>query len=324
MIEVNKIYQGDCLEVLKTFPDNSIDCVVTSPPYWALRDYGSDGQLGLENTFQEYIKKLCDIFDEVKRVLKKDGTCWVNIGDTYGNSGKGAGGASAKSTLNGGKGLKETDKLRIMGKESWSFEKKPNIDDKYYSKCLCQIPSRFAIEMCNRGWILRNEIIWHKPNAMPNSVKDRFTVDFEKIFFFVKNKKYFFNQQLEPVKESTINRNKYTRIPKKESKNYSKINGLGSMEFGKLERNKRTVWSITTNSYNGAHFATYPLNLIETPIKSGCPENGIVLDPFMGSGTTALVAIKQNKNYIGIELNINYIKMANDRIMKTINAKENK
>ena len=190
----NKIIHGDSLEVLQTLPGESIDCVVTSPPYWALRDYGVPGQLGLESTFNEYISKLCDIFDEVKRVLKKEGTCWVNIGDTYVGSGFGAGG---KHHFLSDQALKNPTKFAGL----------PN-------KSLCQIPSRFAIEMCNRGWILRNEIIWHKPNCMPQSVKDRFTVDFEKIFFFVKSKKYYFETQYEPALMNRWGGNSFT--PKKD------------------------------------------------------------------------------------------------------------
>ena len=180
-LELNKIYQGDALEVLKTFPDESVDCAITSPPYWNLRDYGTAGQLGLESTFQEYVAKLCDIFDEVKRVLKKEGTCWVKFGDTYSGNKEGKTDAKVSSYL---------------GDTTKGIHKKATIQE----KCLCQIPSRFAIEMTNRGWILRNRLVWHKPNAMPSSVDDRFTVDYEDVFFFVKSKKYNFQQLYEPRK----------------------------------------------------------------------------------------------------------------------------
>ena len=175
-----KLINDDVLKALKTIETESIQCVITSPPYWNLRDYGVEGQLGLESTFEEYINKLCNIFDEVKRVLKKDGSIYVNIGDTY-------------STVSGS-----------MDKGKWSQPKNPALDnfmpEKLKSKCLCQIPSRFAIEMCNRGWILRNTIIWQKPNAMPSSAKDRFNNDFEYVYFFVKNEKYKFNTQMEDCK----------------------------------------------------------------------------------------------------------------------------
>jgi DNA modification methylase len=311
---MNKIIQGDCLEKLKELEDNSIDCVVTSPPYWALRDYGVDGQIGLESNPQEYINNLCNIFDEIKRVLKKDGTCWVNIGDTYGGSGKGATGYSSKSTLRGGN-INDNEKYRKVAKESWNFNKAPKTKGDV-SKSLCQIPSRFAIEMANRGWILRNKIIWHKPNAMPSSVKDRFTVDFEEVFFFVKNKNYYFETQFEPTVEPYSE--KRSKRPETSLMKADYIKGkAGNFTYNKLRpqgRNKRTVWSINTKPLKEAHFATYPETLVEPMIKAGCPKGGVVLDPFFGAGTTGLVAKKQCKNYIGIELNPKYIKIANERI----------
>jgi DNA modification methylase len=244
-----------------------------------LQNYFEPAELGLEPTFQEYITKLCDIFDEVKRVLRKDGTCWVNIGDTY------------------------------------NSHHEPGTTEPV--KTLLQIPSRFSIEMTNRGWILRNEIIWYKPNCMPSSVKDRFTVDFEKIFFFVKNKKYWFETQYDPhlTKEGPL------RDKSKESSNEGYLNGNRFSPgvrtgYGKQGRNKRCVWRITTKPYKEAHFAVFPEDLVETPIKAGCPESGTVLDPFCGSGTTGVVAKKLNREFIGIELNPEYIKLAEKRIAK--------
>jgi DNA modification methylase len=183
---INQILCGDAYQVLRQLPDESIDCAVTSPPYWALRDYGVKGQIGLEPSFRAFITNLCNIFDEVKRVLKKTGTCWVNIGDTY---------YADHSGGNQGKVNPEvTNQLRSIQKRTTSRE--------LPAKSLCQVPARFTIEMSNRGWILRNEIIWWKPNAMPSSAKDRFTVDFEKIFFFVKSNKYWFDLvRHEPFKE---------------------------------------------------------------------------------------------------------------------------
>jgi DNA modification methylase len=278
--KLNKIIHGDALELLKGIPDNSIDCVVTSPPYWALRDYGMPGQIGLESSFEEYINKLCHIFDEVKRILKPSGTCWINLGDTY----------SSENTL-------------------------------------CQIPSRFAIEMCNRGWILRNEIIWHKPNCMPQSVKNRFTVDFEKVFFFVKNKKYFFNQQYDPAnydgRKQEIMRGsaKYSGIvvPGNAPHTFAERgHKRWQMKNGIRVRNKRSVWSISNKPLKEAHFATFPEALVEIPIKAGCPPGGVVLDPFMGAGTTAMVAQKLGMNYIGFELNQDYINISDIRLMSDL------
>lgn len=275
----SEIITGDCLEALKTLPNESIDCAITSPPYWALRDYGVVGQLGLEPTFQEYITKLCDIFDEVKRVLKKEGTCWVNIGDTYSGSGV---------------GQKDTGKASY---EENDFRKEPTktfLPD----KSLCNIPARFSIEMQSRGWILRNKIIWHKPNCMPSSAEDRFTVDFEEVFFFVKSKKYYFEQQLEKMvsfdtssprgSKGVLGEVNSGRRVSKKVEDSVKFFGEGSdnpgngvygstlggitpnMEMGL--KNKRAVWRINTKGYSEAHFATYPEALVEPMIKAGCPK----------------------------------------------------
>tara|TARA_Y100000310_G_scaffold71588_1_gene67452 strand:+ start:34 stop:1056 length:1023 start_codon:yes stop_codon:yes gene_type:complete len=323
---LNSILEGDALEKLKELPDQSVNMCMTSPPYWALRDYGVDKQLGLEPTFNLYINKLCDIFDEVKRVLRDDGTCWVNLGDTYFGSGKCAGG-DGKNKESFTFTEKEKRKCHNCDKEfmGWKFQNfcgsacsgvdntPRTIKGKLPDKTLTMIPMRFAIEMVNRGWILRNEVIWHKPNAMPASVKDRFTVDFEKIFFFTKNKKYWFEAQRE-------GNNYYKTIAKKGQKRFGGNTAIGNETIRKdriietIGRNKRAVWSINTKPFKEAHFAVYPEELCETPIKAGCPEDGIVLDPFFGAGTTGLVALKQNKKFIGIELNPEYIKIANARL----------
>lgn len=325
-LPINQIICGNAFKILKTFPDESIDCVVTSPPYWALRDYqlepqiwddGWQGTLGLEPTFELYIKHLCDIFDEIKRVLKKTGTCWVNMGDTYG-------GAQGKN-----QGYPDSETKALIPQQ---------IKMRGYAKCLLQLPSRFAIEMVNRGWILRNEIIWHKPNCMPSSVKDRFTIDFEKIFFFVKNKKYWFETQYEPYK-GPINRwggnyfNYRVRDSEKKSKICPQFKATKeeiemypesqraflrnrNMRPNKKGRNKRCIWRIATQplEIKKDHFAVFPEELCKTPIKAGCPKNGTVLDPFVGSGTACLVAKKLGRNYIGIDLSSKFCEMAQKRI----------
>lgn len=305
-METNKIYQGDCIDVLKTFPNEWVDCCISSPPYWALRDYGVDGQLGLEHTFQEYINKLCDIYDEVKRVLKKTGTCWVNLGDTY---------SRGFRTKDG-----TTDTLREGDIE-------PDFDVKYEmaDKCLVQIPHRFAIEMTNRGWILRNTIIWYKPNCMPSSVKDRFTVDFEYVFFFVKEKKYWFEQQLEPIKDVSLERAEYGWKSDRANNSPEGPQGIDTDKMGNRfvdpqGRNKRAVWEVCPQPFSKAHFAVYPEKLIEPMVLAGCPKNGLCLDPFMGSGTTGVVAKKNNRNYVGIDLNEEYINMAEARITNTMGS----
>lgn len=298
---LNHMICGDALEILRTMPDESVDCAVTSPPYWALRDYGVEGQLGLEPTFEEYLQKLCAIFDEVKRVLKREGTCWVNLGDTYSGSN------------NGSHDYREHDGLGLDPKERYKGQKagKTSVP----AKSLCLIPFRFAIEMVNRGWMLRNTIIWHKPNCMPSSVKDRFTVDFEPLFFFVKSKQYWFELQYEPHKTKPTHGTGRRGLQKgnvqvwgHEQRHSAHIN------YGHSGRTKRCVWTIPTQPFAEAHFAVYPPTLIETPIKAGCPEGGIVLDPFMGSGTTAVVARQLGRRFIGIELNPAYVELAAKRL----------
>ena len=302
-ITFNKILHGDSLEILRKIPDGLVDCVVTSPPYWALRDYGVSSQLGSEKTPDEYVCRLCDIFDETKRVLKDSGTCWVNIGDTYGGSGQGGTGKNA--TKNSASGKYGPTKRKTV------------------AKSLALIPQRFAIEMTRRGWILRNEIIWHKPNVMPSSVKDRFTVDFEPVFFFTKSREYTFNQQKEPVSQVSLERAAYgfkskkANLPGKNSRTGFQgvdVEKMGVRFVDPAGRNKRTVWRIPTSGSRLAHVAMFPEKLIEPMILAGSPLGGVVLDPFMGSGTTAVVALKNSRRFLGIELNEEYIKMAEDRL----------
>lgn len=290
---INTIICGDALKALKTLPEESVDCVVTSPPYWRLRDYGVAGQLGQESTFTGYIEHLSAVFDEVKRVLKETGTCWVVLGDVYTNK----------------DGARRREGLP--------------------PKCLLQLPARLGVEMVNRGWTLRNEIIWHKPNRLPESVRDRFTMDFEKVLFLTKASRYYFRQQYEPLRDK---KRPLRRLINPESKrkyiyNEQKQNGVSGMaainpqtaEASRLRmllrgRQKRSVWTVAPARFRGEHYATFPAALIETPILAGCPPNGIVLDPFMGSGTTALVAKRLGRRFLGIELNSKYVRMANKRL----------
>ena len=309
---INHILCGDALTILKEFQDNSIDCVITSPPYWALRDYGVEGQLGLESSFQAYISKLCDVFDEVKRVLKENGTCWVVLGDTYSTRGGKPGNWSQYS--------QSKNASRVIGS---AHHRRPSTD--VSGKCLLMIPSRFAIEMINRGWILRNELIWWKPNCMPSSAKDRFTVDFEKVFFFVKNRKYFFRQQFEPLQDKArLKRraiNPHSNMKRLYGDKYILVINPKTAEASRKRtlargRNMRAVWIVATRPFPGKHFAVYPPDLIETPIKAGCRKGGIVLDPFIGSGTTALVAKKLGRQFIGIDLNPQYVQQARKRLSR--------
>ena len=301
----------DVLVGLKSLPSDSVDCVFTSPPYWGLRDYGKNGQIGLEETPQVFVNKLVNIFDEVKRVLKPSGTCFVNIGDTY----------YTKSGSNF-----ENDNLNPMSVEELSkgsgINKANQVRGNGFlpDKSLCNVPARFSIGMQDRGWILRNEIVWFKSSCMPSSVKDRFTVDFEKVFFFVKEKEYFFEQQLEPVKEVSINRVKYGHKSLGGSPYSKQVDGDDMKRFCNSNgRNMRCVWNINPKPYREAHFACFPPALVERGLKAGCPVGGVVLDPFVGSGTTLQVARDLGMNGIGIELNENYLPLIEKRL--TTNGK---
>lgn len=286
---------------------------VTSPPYFGLRDYGIDGQIGLENTPEEYVNKLVEVFKEVKRTLKDDGTLWLNLGDSYAGGGRGSG-YSAKQDSNKG----------TIGMP------KSIIPKGLKSKDLIGIPWMLAFALRNDGWYLRQDIIWQKPNPMPESVTDRCTKSHEYIFLLSKSAQYYYNAEAikEPIAESTKERGAVSfggakgraYKPNKSDPNYR----AGSEQWGRTYdyavsnstglRNKRDVWTVTTKPFKGAHFATFPPDLIKPCILAGCPIGGIVLDPFIGSGTTGMVAKELNRNYTGIDLNPNYIEMQNQRI----------
>jgi DNA modification methylase len=319
------ILQGDCLEVLKTLKSKSVNCCVTSPPYYGLRDYGVDGQIGLEKTPEEYILRLVEVFREVRRVLRDDGTLWVNIGDSYSGSGKGQtkdGCADPKNTKTIGMAL-PTPHISLPPKN------------------LIGIPWMLAFALRADGWYLRQDIIWAKPNPMPESVTDRCTKSHEYVFLFSKSAKYYFNAEAiaEPVTESTITRlgqdvknqlgsdrvpgksngNMKAAAPRYGGKKYTENPAVfnrtksGNAYDYRPFRNKRDVWMVCTEAFDDAHFATFPRKLIEPCILSGSREGGIILDPFLGSGTTGEVATYLGRDYIGIELNPAYIEIAERR-----------
>tara|TARA_R100000781_G_C4079542_1_gene127228 strand:+ start:1064 stop:1996 length:933 start_codon:yes stop_codon:yes gene_type:complete len=305
-VKLNHIYQGDVLDRLKDLPDRSIQCVVTSPPYWGLRDYGNDGQLGLEETPEEYVENMVKVFREVKRVLKDDGTVWLNLGDSYAGGGKGNYG-SGISTHNG----------TVSKHPSGSDFKTPNLK----TKDLVGIPWRVAFALQSDGWYLRQDIIWHKPNPMPESVTDRCTKAHEYIFLLSKSAKYKFNQLLEDLKPSTYNDKRIFNgnfTEQRRDRNYpgNAQQGSGMLRPTDGQANKRSVWSITTKPYKEAHFAVFPPKLPELCIKAGSKEGDIVLDPFFGSGTTGWVAQRLGRKWIGIELNPEYIKIAEKRFIQ--------
>ena len=432
---INTVICGNALTELKKIPNNCIDTIITSTPYWGLRNYHTEpqiwdedencqhewndnlvvkrsgggnsgkishntichfenisnfcskcgawkGSLGLELNFDSFLSHLYQIFDECKRILKKTGSCWVVLSDTYAGSGNGSWNAP----------------IEQRGKQ---YRKTCNIDQEYLAppirnntlpdKCLCLIPQRFAIGMCERGWTLRNDIIWEKPNSLPSSVVDRFSVNYEHIFFFVKNKKYYFEQQFEPLQVSTLLRAKYNSYSEKTDMGLSGGMDLEGQKkiFKKMldpnypGRNMRAIWNVSTQSFSDNHYAVFPQKLVKNMILAGCPEfvcakcnkprtkvierqglssadypsnkdkstylseqgqkqnlrgpreaykrqivdkgyiscncgvefePGICLDPFMGAGTTGLVARKLNRNFIGIELSQSYTDMAEKRL----------
>lgn len=307
MKQINTILNGDSLEQLKTLPDQSVNCCVTSPPYWGLRDYGVDGQVGLEETPEDFINNLVLIFREVKRVLRDDGTLWLNIGDSYATSSPGSGGGHAKEKRTGN-----------MPNRKRSLFDGSNLKFNCKQKDLVGIPWMLAFALRSDGWYLRQDIIWSKPNPMPESVKDRCTKSHEYIFLLSKSKKYFYDS--ESIKTESISKDSSNRDRDNTKLNNtpgrSKMKGLKTNHYEKS--NKRSVWNVATKPYKDAHFATYPETLIVDCIKAGCPEDGIVLDPFMGAGTTAVVAKKLHRNYIGTELNEEYIKIAEQRLLNEL------
>lgn len=340
------ILHGDALTMLKTLPDESVHCCVTSPPYWGLRDYGTakweggsitcdhisrpqvsdkaasnrgslrdnpykniclkcgairvDGQLGLEKTPEEYTEKMTAVFREVRRVLRTDGTLWLNLGDSYNGSGKGPGGTSSK--------LGNV----LQSQEMNCLSNAPGLKP----KDLVGIPWRVAFALQADGWYLRSDIIWHKPNPMPESVTDRCTKAHEYIFLMSKNGRYYYDG--EAVKEPAAWDRWGNQTTVKDHPANSLAARFGNKTISELPikdtRNRRSVWTVATKPFSEAHFATFPPDLIKPCILAGCPKGGIVLDPFFGSGTTGLVCSRLNREYVGIELNAGYVEMAKRRI----------
>jgi DNA modification methylase len=356
-----EIRVGNNLDLLKEIPDQSINCVVTSPPYWGLRDYGTgdweggdedcdhvanpkatkkfgneefnkncpsremtktkgyyadicpkcgavrnDNQLGQESTPQKFVENLVVLFREIHRVLRDDGTVWLNLGDSY----AGSNGNGWKQTL------AKTNSSNSGGKNE-CFRTKYAMDSKLKPKNIVGIPWRVALALQEDGWILRQDIIWSKPNPMPESVRDRCTKSHEYIFLLAKSKKYYYDN--EAIKEPLANpeRKNFQAGARSFGKNKDRAdNDLGerSKDFVFTNKNKRSVWTVNTATYKEAHFAVYPKELIEPCVIAGCPEDGTVLDPFSGSGTTGIVAVNSGRKYIGIELNPEYAELSLNRI----------
>ena len=323
---------GDCRDVLKNMPDQSINCCVTSPPYWGLRDYGVDGQIGLEKTPELFVIEMVNVFREVRRVLRDDGTLWLNLGDSY--------------VANGGNRVPQTKCHTGNGYAG------PNRDGNtgLLPKNMVGIPWRVAFALQADGWYLRQDIIWHKPNPMPESVRDRCTKAHEYIFLMSKSARYFYDFEAvkEPVNGTAHARRSYKtpdgrdtskgegghgsfhkngrekgKIPgvtPKSAEPGSGIKANSSFSAAVVDlvdnRNRRSVWTIATKPYKGAHFATFPSDLIKPCILAGCPQGGVVLDPFGGSGTTGQVAAEHGREAILIELNPDYIDLQNERLSR--------
>lgn len=313
---------GEALEVLKTFPDACCDMCVTSPPYYGLRNYGTDGQLGLEESPEKYIERITEIFREVRRVLTDTGTLWLNLGDSY-------------FPHNGTRGNKTPAGDTLRGREN-GYQPSPKMTTALPvgAKELIGIPWRVAFALQEDGWMLRQDIIWHKPNPMPESVTDRCTRAHEYIFLFTKKPQYFFNQDAirEPLSERRAKQAGQLVEPgnnaasRKEVIDHDRERGSGGHFDGHKWRmnpkgkNKRDVWTISTQGVKGAHFAVFPDKLAQLCILAGSRPGDTVLDPFSGSGTTGVVALQESRNYIGIEINPAYCAMSEQRIRKA--AKE--
>ena len=323
-MRIDTIEVSDALDYLKSLPDESANCCVTSPPYWGLRDYKVDGQLGMERTPEEYVARMVAICAEVRRVLRKDGTLWINLGDTFWG-GKGQNGLHIATRPQDGRlpGMKPKD--------------------------LVGIPWLVAFALRNAGWYLRQDIIWAKPNPMPESVRDRCTKAHEYIFMLSKSARYFYDAEAvaeagthhgtdarpfgsaggnrrderrvyTPPTNGTIHRKGRTDKQRGHSRRHQGFNDRwdAMKRAGQCSgmRNKRSVWTVPTHPFSGAHFATFPPSLIEPCIKAGCPEGGVVLDPFMGAGTTALVANRLGRHFMGCDLNPEYVEMARQRVLR--------
>lgn len=331
-----QILQGDCRDVLRTLPDESVHCCVTSPPYWGLRDYGVDGQIGLEESLHDFVGQMVGVFREVRRVLRKDGTCWVNLGDSYAGARGGAQGTSGQ--------LADRSVAKSQCRERGFALTAPEIKPKE----ICGVPWRVAFALQADGWFLRQDIVWHKPNPMPESVTDRCTKAHEYLFLLTKAGGYWWDADAirEPVtggahrrgsdpppagwgqgeeprtarelqREGVHRKSKPGVPPKSAPAGNGRVRANDSFQSAVtdlvIDRNKRSVWTVPSEPYKGAHFATYPPSLIRPCILAGCPVGGTVLDPFGGSGTTGQVALELGRRAILIELNPEYVALAHQR-----------
>lgn len=314
------LHLGDALNVLRSLPDGSVDCCVTSPPYYGLRDYGIDGQYGLEETPAEYVTTMRQVFAEVRRVLAADGTCWINLGDSYARGNTGQGNDGPSSNLQGGtRPSFRQDGARV----SPARRNNGGLPD----KSLLMIPERTAIALQEDGWILRSKIIWHKPNAMPESVLDRPSSRYEHLYLLARSERYWFDLDAirEPASDRSVSRSRTrasgtiraasSRVPAETRTDFKPHNASNLLAKGS---NPGDVWSITTRPYPDAHFAVMPIDIPLRCIKAGCKLGGTVLDPFSGSGTTGHAARMLGRKYVGIDLNPAYHDLAVKRFAQGV------
>jgi DNA modification methylase len=329
------ILQGDVCDRLRELPDESVNCVVTSPPYWGLRDYGVSGQLGLEHCLAEHLAALVDVFRDVRRVLRKDGTLWLNYGDAYASAPNGRSAADTKSAGNDDRTFRDkpistvgpiavqrpgAEDRASHGKEAYrpGHATRTAAGGTLKPKDRMLLPARVAIALQDDGWWVRDEIIWHKPNPMPSSVKDRTTPAHEMIYMLTRSERYTYDNAAirEPFADARQGRDGSHKESERDrggrNDGYTKPNGIDPSANG--GRNKRSVWSVCPKGFKEAHFATFPPDLIRPAILAGCPEGGTVLDPFFGAGTTGLVCQQTGRNCIGIELNPAYVAIAERRL----------
>jgi DNA modification methylase len=299
-----QVLLGDVRQRITEIPDASIQACITSPPYWGLRDYGQDDQIGLEQEPTAFVDSLVEVFREVHRALKPDGVLWLNIGDSYSGSGKGTAGNLGK----------KHNERHLEHKHS------AIVPDGLKPKDLVGIPWRLAFALQNDGWYLRQDIIWHKPNVMPESVKDRCTKAHEYLFMLTKSQRYYFDNEaiFEPVSEVSVERAKHAwktdRPSAKTSEGGIDVEQMGTRFVNPKGRNKRSVWSIPPARFKGAHFAVMPEALVEPCVLATSRPGDLILDPFMGSATVGVVALRHERSFLGCELNPEYVDIAQKRI----------
>jgi len=318
------ILTGDCIQSMRSLPTGIVNMCVTSPPYWGLRDYGHNGQIGQEDSPQAFASKMVEVFSEVWRILRDDGTLWLNLGDSYAAQRGGtqmpaetlAGGENGKGDEDSYRGRQIISPKTEAGQEGVDSRLKPvaHRNARGYGlkhKDLVGIPWRVAFALQEAGWYLRQDIIWHKPNPMPESVRDRCTKAHEYLFLLAKSEKYYFDHLA--MKEPAVGGAKGSKFNTGKTAEHQENRSSDAERVEDGTRNRRSVWSVNTKPYREAHFATFPTTLIEPCILAGCPSGGTVLDPFGGSGTTALVASQHGRNAILCELNPDYVSLARKR-----------